>query len=78
MINLALFSCTFFELTPTTLYAPHLGSAMAFSATTANLFKQCGIYDEFVSISKLSSVLNVCNEQRESEYKIDFRGHDEM
>ncbi|OAQ29844.1 FAD/NAD(P)-binding domain-containing protein [Linnemannia elongata AG-77] len=55
-----------------------LGSAMAFSATTANLFKQCGIYDEFVSISKLSSVLNVCNEQRESEYKIDFRGHDEM
>ncbi|KAK5797005.1 hypothetical protein F5H01DRAFT_359381 [Linnemannia elongata] len=55
-----------------------LGSAMALSATTANLFKQCGIYDEFVSISKFASVIDICNERRKSEYKIDFHGHNEM
>ncbi|KAG0069845.1 hypothetical protein BGZ90_000065 [Linnemannia elongata] len=55
-----------------------LGSAMYFNGTTANLFKQCGIYDEFVSSGKLVSAINVCNEQREIQYKIDFQGHEEL
>ncbi|KAG0043039.1 hypothetical protein BGZ89_006602, partial [Linnemannia elongata] len=55
-----------------------LGSAMYFNGTTANFFKQCGIYDEFVSSGKLVSAINVCNEQREIQYKIDFQGHDEL
>lgn len=51
---------------------------MALSAATANLFKQCGIYDEFVSISQFASVIDICNVRRKSEYKIDFHGHNEM
>ncbi|KAF9127506.1 hypothetical protein BGX30_014773 [Mortierella sp. GBA39] len=54
-----------------------LGAAMYFNATVANQFKQCGIYDGFVPLIKFISMINVCNEQRESEYKIDFDGHDE-
>ncbi|KAK3813785.1 MAG: hypothetical protein JOS17DRAFT_760965 [Linnemannia elongata] len=55
-----------------------LGSAMYFNGTTANLFKQCGIYDEFVSSGKFVSAIDVCNEEREIQYKIDFQGHDEL
>lgn len=51
---------------------------MYFNGTTANLFKQCGIYDEFVSSGKLVSAINVCNEQREIQYRIDFQGHEEL
>ncbi|KAG9071664.1 hypothetical protein KI688_005877 [Linnemannia hyalina] len=55
-----------------------IGLAMYFHGTTANLFKQCGIYDEFVSSGKFVSAINVCNEQREIQYKIDFQGHNEL
>ncbi|KAG0257520.1 hypothetical protein BGZ95_005215 [Linnemannia exigua] len=55
-----------------------LGSAMYFNGTTANLFRQCGIYDEFVSLGKFVSSINVCNEQREVQYKIDFQGYDKL
>ncbi|KAG0278864.1 hypothetical protein BGZ96_002206 [Linnemannia gamsii] len=55
-----------------------LGSAMYFNGTTANLFKQCGFYDQFVSISKFVSTINVCDENRDIQYKIDFQGHDEL
>ncbi|KAF9154194.1 hypothetical protein BG015_001651 [Linnemannia schmuckeri] len=54
-----------------------LGSAMYFCGTTANIFKQCGIYEEFLAFGKLVSAINVCNEQREVQYKVDFAGHDE-
>ncbi|KAG9071658.1 hypothetical protein KI688_005871 [Linnemannia hyalina] len=52
-----------------------IGSAMYFHGTTANLFKQCGIYNEFVSSGKFVSAVNVCNEQREIQYKIDFQAN---
>ena len=50
---------------------------MYFSATTANLFKQCGIYDEFVSIAKEVSGILMCTEQREVDFKIQFVDHEE-
>ncbi|KAF8946746.1 hypothetical protein BGZ47_011490 [Haplosporangium gracile] len=55
-----------------------LGSAMYFNATTAPMFKQCGIYDEFVSVSKPVSAMKICNEQRQLEYMIQFHGHEEL
>ncbi|KAF9539776.1 hypothetical protein EC957_005070 [Mortierella hygrophila] len=55
-----------------------LGSAMYFSATTAPMFKQCGIYDEFVSVSKPVSGMKICNEERQLEYTIPFHGHKEL
>ncbi|KAF9539778.1 hypothetical protein EC957_005072 [Mortierella hygrophila] len=48
-----------------------LGAAMNFNATVAN---QC----EQWHLRWFISLINVCNEQRESEYKIDFEGHDEV
>ncbi|KAF8946752.1 hypothetical protein BGZ47_011496 [Haplosporangium gracile] len=36
-----------------------LGSAMYFNCTTANLFRQCGIYDEFVAIGKFVSSIQM-------------------
>ncbi|KAG0204212.1 hypothetical protein BGX33_008654 [Mortierella sp. NVP41] len=54
-----------------------LGSAMYFNATTAPLFKQCGLYDEFLTFGKFVSALQMCNEEREVEYMIDFDGQRE-
>lgn len=51
---------------------------MFFNCTTANLFKQCGIYDEFVAMGKYISAIKVCNEKRKLEFSMDFEGHDEM
>jgi hypothetical protein len=45
---------------------------MFFNATTAKLFKQCGIYDEMMSIAKLTPSINIANENREIEYTLDF------
>ncbi|KAG9071668.1 hypothetical protein KI688_005881 [Linnemannia hyalina] len=36
-----------------------LGSAMYFSSTTANIFRQCGIYEEFVSLGKYVSSIKM-------------------
>ncbi|KAK5797006.1 hypothetical protein F5H01DRAFT_373550 [Linnemannia elongata] len=55
-----------------------LGSAMYFSANTAPMFKQCGIYDEFVSVSKPVLNMMICNEQRELEYMLPLQGHEEL
>ncbi|KAG9071681.1 hypothetical protein KI688_005894 [Linnemannia hyalina] len=55
-----------------------LGSAMYFNCTTANLFKQCGIYEEFVALGKYVSSIKMCNENRELEFSVDFEGHEEM
>ncbi|KAK5796975.1 hypothetical protein F5H01DRAFT_385415 [Linnemannia elongata] len=54
-----------------------LGSAMYFNCTTANLFKQCGIYEEFLALGKYVSAIKMCNENRELEFSVDFEGHDE-
>ncbi|KAF9537001.1 hypothetical protein EC957_009053 [Mortierella hygrophila] len=55
-----------------------LGSAMYFNCTTANIFKQCGIYEEFVSLGKYVSSIKMCNENRELEFSVDFEGHEEL
>ncbi|KAG9071656.1 hypothetical protein KI688_005869 [Linnemannia hyalina] len=55
-----------------------LGSAMYFNCTTANLFKQCGIYEEFVALGKYVSSIKMCNENRELEFSVDFEGHEEL
>ncbi|KAF9537100.1 hypothetical protein EC957_008865 [Mortierella hygrophila] len=54
-----------------------LGAAMYFNCTTVNLFKQCGIYEEFAALGKCVSAIMMCNEQRELEFSIDFEGHEQ-
>ncbi|KAF8942271.1 hypothetical protein BGZ47_006654, partial [Haplosporangium gracile] len=54
-----------------------LGSAMFFNSTTAPLFKQCGIYDEFLSIGKYLSGADMCTEERKLAFRLDFAGHEE-
>ncbi|KAK3835606.1 MAG: hypothetical protein J3R72DRAFT_494074 [Linnemannia gamsii] len=49
-----------------------LGSAMSFGAPTAPMFKQLGIYDEFVGLAKFNDSIQFCNEKREVEYKMEF------
>lgn len=51
---------------------------MYFNCTTANLFRQCGIYDEFVSLGKYVSSIKMCNEDREVDFSMDFGGHDAL
>ncbi|KAK3813788.1 MAG: hypothetical protein JOS17DRAFT_840621 [Linnemannia elongata] len=53
-----------------------LGSAMYFNSTTANLFKQCGIYEEFLAIGKYVSSIQVFNEERGHEFSMDFEGQE--
>ncbi|KAK3816976.1 MAG: hypothetical protein JOS17DRAFT_778619 [Linnemannia elongata] len=50
----------------------NIGSAMMLTSTTAYLFQQCGIYDEFVSLGKKVVATQVGNEQRELEYTMKF------
>ncbi|KAF9127870.1 hypothetical protein BGW39_005506 [Mortierella sp. 14UC] len=55
-----------------------LGSAIFFNATTAKLFKQCGIYEEMMSIAKLTHNIKIANEKREVEYTLDFAEAENM
>ncbi|KAF9927653.1 hypothetical protein FBU30_002992 [Linnemannia zychae] len=56
-----------------------LGSAIALSAATDPLFKQCNIYDEFVSLGKESRSLEVvANERRQVDYTMDFSAQLEL
>ncbi|KAF9120050.1 hypothetical protein BGW39_011704 [Mortierella sp. 14UC] len=54
-----------------------LGSAMYFNTTTANLFKQCGIYEEFLAIGKYVSAIQIFNEERGAEFTMDFDGQEQ-
>lgn len=45
---------------------------MAFGAATAPMFKQLGIYDEFVALAKFNDSIRFCNEKRQTEYKMQF------
>ncbi|KAK5802012.1 hypothetical protein F5H01DRAFT_81527 [Linnemannia elongata] len=54
-----------------------LGSAMYFNCTTAPLFKQCGIYDEFLSIGKFISKIDMCTEDRKVAFELGFAGQEE-
>ncbi|KAF9143381.1 hypothetical protein BG015_000434 [Linnemannia schmuckeri] len=50
-----------------------LGSAIALSAASGALFKQCNIYDEVVAIGKKTLALQaIANEQRRVDYRMDF------
>jgi hypothetical protein len=51
---------------------------MGFNATTAVMFKQCGIYDEFLAIAKPMSGVQVGNIHRTIDYKIDFSEQEEL
>lgn len=55
-----------------------LGSALNFNATTAGIFRQCGIYDELVSMSKHTLSIQVGNENREIDFTMDFRRQKEL
>ncbi|KAF9145265.1 hypothetical protein BG015_011952 [Linnemannia schmuckeri] len=67
-----------FEIYERVIEVKPFGAAMYFNCTTANFFKQCGIYEEFVALGKPISAMHICNEDRELEFSIDFEGHDEM
>ncbi|KAG0287066.1 hypothetical protein BGZ97_007204, partial [Linnemannia gamsii] len=66
-----------FEIYERAVEVKPLGAAMYFNSTTANLFKQCGIYEEFLSISKHVSAIQVFNEKREPAYCMAFEGQDQ-
>lgn len=55
-----------------------VGAAMYFNCTTANLFKQCGIYEEFAALGKYVSSIKMCNEDRELEFSVDFEEHEKL
>ncbi|KAF9120511.1 hypothetical protein BGW39_011311 [Mortierella sp. 14UC] len=65
-----------FEIYERATQVKPLGSAMYFNCTTANLFKQCGIYDEFVALGKYVSSVQMCNEGRQVEFSLDFDNHE--
>ncbi|KAG0373921.1 hypothetical protein BGX24_011065 [Mortierella sp. AD032] len=48
-----------------------LGSAMSFGAPTAPMFKQLGIYDEFVDLAKFNDSIQFYNEKREVRFGAD-------
>ncbi|KAH7056242.1 hypothetical protein BKA57DRAFT_199820 [Linnemannia elongata] len=55
-----------------------LGSALYFNASTAALFKQLGIYEDMRNIGKDTICIQIANEQREVNYKMDFTDQLEM
>ncbi|KAK3835639.1 MAG: hypothetical protein J3R72DRAFT_451333 [Linnemannia gamsii] len=55
-----------------------LGSALYFNASTAALFKQLGIYEDMMAIGKDTTCIQIANEKREVEYKMDFAEQLEM
>ncbi|KAF9545269.1 hypothetical protein EC957_011142 [Mortierella hygrophila] len=67
-----------FEIYERAAMVKPLGSAMFFNSTTAPLFKQCGIYDEFVSIGKYLDVAELCTEDRKASFKLGSGGHEEV
>lgn len=52
------------------------GSSMFLNSTTASFFKQCGIYDEFVSIGKYASNILMCTEDRKVDFTMEFAQHE--
>ncbi|KAF8946751.1 hypothetical protein BGZ47_011495 [Haplosporangium gracile] len=60
------------SLATPTVYICFPRSVMYFNCTTANLFKQCGIYDEFLALGKDVSVIQVCKDPREVDFDMPF------
>ncbi|KAF9127872.1 hypothetical protein BGW39_005508 [Mortierella sp. 14UC] len=61
-----------FDIYERTSSVKPLGSALFFNATTAKLFKQCGIYDQIMEIAKLTHSIQIANENREIDYILDY------
>ncbi|KAF9345539.1 hypothetical protein BGX26_003018, partial [Mortierella sp. AD094] len=55
-----------------------VGAAMVFGPTLCPMFKQCGIYDEFVTLGKRNESINVLNSKGGKEYSVDFSDGKEM
>ncbi|KAI1314755.1 hypothetical protein EDD11_001724 [Mortierella claussenii] len=55
-----------------------LGSALSLAMNVAPLFKQIGIYDEFVELGKESQSIDNYNENRELEFSMSFQQAAEM
>ncbi|KAG0072253.1 hypothetical protein BGZ89_007312 [Linnemannia elongata] len=55
-----------------------VGAAMVFGPTLAPMMKQCGIYDEFVTLGKKNETINVLNSNGGKEYSVDFSTGKEM
>ncbi|KAF9927652.1 hypothetical protein FBU30_002991 [Linnemannia zychae] len=55
-----------------------LGTAMNFNATTAVMFKQCGIYDEFLAVAKPFGVIQCANTDRKIDYVMDFSEQEKL
>ncbi|OAQ36819.1 FAD/NAD(P)-binding domain-containing protein [Linnemannia elongata AG-77] len=55
-----------------------VGAAMVFGPTLAPMMKQCGIYDEFVTLGKRNETINVLNSNGGKEYSVDFSTGKEM
>ncbi|KAG0342055.1 hypothetical protein BG000_007093 [Podila horticola] len=55
-----------------------VGAAMVFGPTLAPLLKQCGIYNEFVTLGKRNESINVLNSKGGKEYSVDFSDGKEM
>ncbi|KAG9063199.1 hypothetical protein KI688_004800 [Linnemannia hyalina] len=67
-----------FEIYERAAMVKPLGSAMFFNSTTAPLFKQCGIYDEFLSIGKFLDAADLCTEDQKVAFSLGSRGHEEV
>ncbi|KAF9090361.1 hypothetical protein BGX29_011512 [Mortierella sp. GBA35] len=67
-----------FEIFERASEVKNLGSAMMLTSTTAYLFLQCGIYEEFVAMAKPVLATQVGNEQRGVEYDMLFEQAKEM
>ncbi|KAG0011092.1 hypothetical protein BGZ82_003156 [Podila clonocystis] len=55
-----------------------VGAAMVFGPTLAPFMKQCGIYDEFITLGKRNESINVLNSNGGKEYSVDFSDGKEM
>ncbi|KAF9126818.1 hypothetical protein BGW39_006322 [Mortierella sp. 14UC] len=67
-----------FEIFERATEVKNIGSAMMLTSTTAYLFQQFGIYEEFMSLSKKVVATQVGNERRELEYIMKFGDASEL
>lgn len=57
---------------------PNLGSAMSMGACFSNLFKQIGIFDEFVKLGKPNQLMELFDENLNPLFNLDFKDRDIM
>ncbi|KAG0256406.1 hypothetical protein BG011_004572 [Mortierella polycephala] len=67
-----------YEILERTHDVKQLGSSVSLNANILYMFKQIGIYDEFVAISSVCMLVDVYNEKRELEFSLDYSGMKEI